>query len=499
MPWIFFRSNFESLAVPANEDTDDYKARVKLCDILGQDYQTIADAIYENPDIEYVAQSFMCFGVPINETSQTGLKYLYLFFDQMVKDYRYTPAIIQTGLGPVANPLASQGDDANTDDPANYRNIQLEDRDAMMTLTVGGIDESTFTTAPGIYKVNSYRFEKTSKSLTRLLDFDIVVDGTFHPAGKIFYDTVNVYTYTRQLTDTKAQSIIVEAPVISYRLTDQDGEHQRHAQLEGSDEVDSDGNSTDNSLLIPLNHTIAITHFNVMDRQQLYRESLHIVSNAYVKQRLEWYQTENFQILLAVIAVAIIIYSFGTATAQVASIYNFVLINITGIQIVAAILTAVIIVGIQYGLDKLFTYAAEELGSENTAIAAALTLLVSIGALATKNPNALKMLQISSGLVDAGTVQAEMEIAERQEDWDVIKELKDAELNVYQEIQDNFDLAKEFARKVGLTAMDRSVLNPEDFYQLSIHEGNIGTTTLDFVENFIEDALTLPDAFSSIS
>lgn len=106
LPWIYFRYDFQSLATTANENTKAYKDSAKWCKFLGMDYQSMADAIYEDPGLDDVIQAMVINGVRANGSSPAEREYLFKYFDflwsaaqefgtsvrkaQVIKDRRFT-------------------------------------------------------------------------------------------------------------------------------------------------------------------------------------------------------------------------------------------------------------------------------------------------------------------------------------------------------------------------------------------------------------------------
>lgn len=93
-PFGYFRYNFQNEL--DTQSTDTLKYYRELFNTLGIDYDMVADAINDNPDIKDVIQAIFMMGVDVESTDSVDREYLFKYFDMLAntndpeyKGYRY--------------------------------------------------------------------------------------------------------------------------------------------------------------------------------------------------------------------------------------------------------------------------------------------------------------------------------------------------------------------------------------------------------------------------
>jgi hypothetical protein len=149
----------------------------------------------------------------------------------------------------------------------------------------------------------------------------------------------------------------------------------------------------------------------------LAQEALHIVFNCYVARKQKWYETGIFKVILFIVMIVIIYFSWGTATPYVTAGYTalygalVVALGATLAAALAALIMALIIVAIgmaiQYLAGEAGKWAAEHWGPEWGAvvqIVATIALSYGIGQLGSMGGvfSALSAFQVSTSVLQIG-------------------------------------------------------------------------------------------------
>lgn len=117
--------------------------------------------------------------------------------------------------------------------------------------------------------------------------------------------------------------------------------------------------------LIPLDYEVFLS-LSGRERLQLAQEALHIVFNCYKVVKERWYQTGLFKVVLIIIAIVIIVLSWGTLAPYVTALYGSLYgglvalgVGLTVAAALAAILTALIVIGVMVAINLVAKEAGE--------------------------------------------------------------------------------------------------------------------------------------------
>jgi hypothetical protein len=437
-PFVYFRYNKQSTNV--NPTSSLYLQSKKMCKLLGMDFETVADAINDNPDIADVEQAMLMFAVPPVSTEPIENKYLFDYFQTLY-----------TSVGPV-----SVLDTYNYSyETSTQYTIVIKDGRFKKALGYDGIIKRL---KPGtVGEIDTYTSEKGSEIIPyEYLDNE----GTIIQSSY----TIPVYFYRRQIAPGLLEEIEVRNLKMLYFVLNQ---------------YFTTSDVTEDILLVPLDRSITV-NYATTDRERLYARAMHMVFNSAVVQKIKWYQTGIFQAVMLIVAIVVTVLSWGTTSAAVGG-----LLNLTGAAAVVATIVVQLIIG------QLITIAlgfvARKLGAEVTIALAVLALIYGgyqvFKAGALNGTWAAELLQISNGLQKASL---EVKMEELLQDQ--------AELQV---LIDEGDKLLEDANKL---LESNSILepwmvfgeSPDDYYNRTVHFGNIGTLGISAVSSFVDVALTLP-------
>lgn len=416
-------------------DTELYKTSKHLLKLADLSMDELCLAVATNKDVDDIDHTYVTFAVSIRTKTKVGKHYLYQFFKQLALQGDYGSEIRIA--------------DASYDVRIRYDDIS--------TRLIDEVLQKSYTDSNGVVK---YKTEDT----------------------QLTYNGNNL-TIKRMVSKTEHEEIVItNLHHVNYIF---DG----HAQTTTlSDSVDEDNYN----FLIPLQYNLVKANRGILGRQDLLNESLVMVFNCYDRQKLKWYQTGWFKVLVIIIAVVIIVLSWGTLTEPIILAYQ------QGIQYLALTLAEMAIE--YYVSTELIAYIAKEFGVVAAVVAAIISAVTLSGISNLKGVNSVEMfsgdwlLQMSSGFsttVKAISKGATMNIAEEMKEFESYAEeqediLKDLQDELYDETWIDFDLiqSREHIEFPGET--------PEDFYNRTIHAGNVGTLLYTAIPSYVTLKTTLP-------
>lgn len=440
---------------PMNQDKNSatYKASRKMMKYLGLDYDQLIEMVHENPGITDVEQSILMFAIPANTADQMEQRYLYNFFNEMY--------MAEGGLPPSSSPFGK----FNSIEITDVKNaVVIQDSLFKMGLNTSGLQK--FMQKGIVAKVGEYN----SSFGVELIDSSYISeDGTPYPI-KV---SVDYHSYKKQVSDNLYEEVRVYNLKMVYHIF---GGYT------------TTGDDTSEILLIPLDKSIVDT-FSIPEKERLITRALHFVFNSVTVVKLKWYQTGLFKAFMFIVAIVITVFTYGSAWATMGAA-----LASGGAAAVLAIQTALIgvlnAIVYAYGF-KLFVQAV---GPE-------FALLLAIVAVAYggykflaegKSIWAENLLMVGNGLVKGtqtyyanameGLQKEYLEFSTFAEQLD--KEMKDASDAL-----------------MSSTVLSPFVVfgeNPNDFFNRTVHSGNIGAQSIAAVSNYYDIALQLPKLNDSV-
>ena len=437
-PFAYFRHNKQS--VIQDKTTEAYKTSKKLVDYIGMDYDTIAEAIDENPDIGDVEQAILMMAVPAVSTNAIECRYLFDYFDSLHAVSNGTTSAAVAGVGSRLFRNA-----------ANLNSIVIQDRLFKMALQNAGIFKRLVAGSIGPVSTHTSAFVVTSEEQTVNTE-----------DGSSTY-TVNSkkHVYKKQISVGLYEEITVQDLRMVYWVF---GEYTTTAD------------ETDDILLIPIDRTVS-SLYSIGDRETLYARSLHFVFNSRVVTKVKWYQTGLFKALMLIIAVIITIYNPPAGLAA---------LQLTGAALVLAAVVITLVVGEL--IQRAFKLFVKAFGAD-VATAIAIIALIYGGYRVFQNGGNLtgtwasELLQLSSGLQSAALQDRFTDLLEQQDQFNLFVEEQEELLDSARKLLETSNVLAPyviFGEK------------PEDFYNRTIHYGNIGTLGITAISSYVDIALTLP-------
>ena len=453
-PFIVFRQDGQNRASPQNHDTEAYKTTSNLLKYLGIDFYSLATDLHANPDIDDVEHAIMLMGVPYDSSHPTDMAYLFRHFSDLAELF---PVQGGADIDDIENRLLGQ---------TSQHAVRIQDAGFEMYLSFSGISKKT--KAGSIGPIGSYTNTQGSFNPPGLTAADIA-EGADIPA------LLPTRIFRRQVSD----SAYVEVTIINLAL--------RFPFADGYQDVAS---SSDGNLLIPL-HWETSLELPRSEREILYYRSLHFVFNARVEHKVEWYERSWFRAVLIIIAVVVTIISYGQAWETIVAAAE--------VGATAVALAVLKIVAVSFAVQASFEVAAQFLSTE-VLIVLALVLAAVGGVRALTSGNAgqdawaTHLISAASGLIKAESkkygdlIDDVLAEAALFEDY---AEGKWEELESTQKLLDYKNLLNPY-EFIGMEPLYVLGESPPDFFNRTVHSGNVGTLCFDILENYVDISLKLP-------
>lgn len=450
-PFAYFRYNKQS----ENQDTttEAYRDSKKLVKYLGMDYDVVADAINSNPDIADVEQAMLMLAVPAESTDPIEQRYLYDFFDKL---YGMADEQFQS-----PTQAAIQGLFQGSRDISRHA-LAIQDARFKMVVSDAGIYKTR--KAGSIGSRGSYASAVVLETLTETYQTSngeevTTVEQTF---------TVPHHVYRYQITETLYDEISVVNLAVAYKI------------WEGHYTLGDDTN--DKILLIPLDHSITET-YSLPDRERLYARSLHYVFNSRVVTKVKWYQTGIFKVLMIIIAIIVTVITWGSdggttlaAAIGATTVVHAIVVNIILGQIIGQLLAVA------------FKWIVQVFGADLARLAAVVAILyggyqiLEAGSVQGA-PWAEELLMVANGLTQAALAADFQDLTQA---YSVFQAEMDTQLATLEKAE------KLLESNHTLSPFIIFGESPNDFYNRTIHSGNIGINGIDAIGSYVDIALTLP-------
>lgn len=439
-PFTYFR--FDKAA--EDPTSDSYLTGKKMAKRLGMDYDQVADAINGNPDIDDVEQALLMLAVPATTTDPLERRYLFDFFDGLYDTANSSPDLSYPWL------LG-----------AGKNNITIQDGRFKTVLSNIDIFRETITGSIGPVGTHDSSVGTVNIPTTELRYVDDPGLGTVEVDFP-----VTAHYYSRQVSSTEYVRIRVLDLKMFYFVW---GKYAT-----STDDVGD-------VLLVPLDHSITQT-YSALEREKLYSRGLYFIFNALVFTHVSWYQSDFFKFLLIVIT---IILTFNNP--EFAALADLIEAGATDL---ALLLIQEIVINLVVA-HIAFKVLARVAGPKTAAlIMAAIATYRGFEALAEGSlqglPFAQELLKLANGLVKAGTVYLESQmdgLSKEYKEFTSLVETKNKELE---------DANKLLEQSTHLSPFLIIGESPDDFYNRTVHSGNIGTQAISAISSYVDTALTLP-------
>lgn len=448
-PFVPFRHQQQSMGTDTN--SAEYQSLVKATEKIGMNYADILAAIETSESIGDVEQAYLTMAVPAVTTNPIEAKYLFDFFDQLHSNNPEPESVAPTLADWVS---------------------WIQKGDAQISMVIADSKIQMQLTMSGIYK----------RRLVGSIG-DIGSHTSLYEAGALQGEsnlTNPHHVYRKQITANLYDEIRVSFLTMRYRVWN---------------EYEVTADELDNILLIPLDRSIT-RQYTFREREELYARSFHLVFNSRVVQKVKWYQQEWFGIVLKVVAVVILIWSWGSSSS--ASEALWVLAGTAGYYAAAMYILEMLLVYVYQA--AIMNYAMRKLAQE-VGIEAAIVIAVVMAAYGMSDSNggnsadstiAASLLQASNGLTQAAMKGTQDALADIQREMQLLED----EYSEKDKLLDDARKLLEVTHKVDPLMVIGEV--PENYFLRTVHAGNVGTISLEAVHSYVDLALTLPSLSQTI-
>jgi len=459
-PFVFFRYDRVNRTAPAYQNTPEYDSTKKLLKILGIDYQQMGDDIHDeaNTEINIVEQAVLVMAIPMNSTKPVELRYLYDFFDKLH-----------------LNNLAEGYEPPLILDDTLLKTYAISDVDFKVEFRYAHTHKKLKAGIIGL--PNTYSSEATVTTMQKA--FYYPRPGRPFVLNKVIKDVpVTTWHYRKQVSYTTYQEIRILAPSVYYDIWKDLG----YIAPAESDE-----------LLIFIDREI-VKNYPAFDREELYFRSLHYVMNAKKTEKLAWYESSIFRLVVLFAAIVITVNSFGASSPITGTVLTAggLTIGALAIYVLETLVVSVI-------ASQAAKIVIKNIGLENAFIAAILLLVT---AYFTRDNSLLSMPSVSEAMVFissniingfGGAIELEMEklvagFTELESDINKAEEQIAKALKLLDNPNELLDPSV-FVRTGPIFFAHET---PTTFYNRTIHAGNVGVLAFDAIEKFVENSLTLP-------
>lgn len=429
--------------VKYSEDTAQYKSMTKFGRLLGINWKDWVEEVHENMSgLQYVREIFLTFGLEANSKNKLIHQYLYHYFDtayrglpnKFISSYTVGSRLFKIKLSLPTG--AKQGTTILLKDSLHTSGIAF---DAIAKQTLKG----------KVAEVGKYTFKYTNRA----------------------------HTYYYQETESTYTAISI------YALKSIDMMDNNHWFTPSGDSED---------LIVPLDLAI-ITNLNSVELEKLYAMSMQLVVNTYQKVKKKWYQTGIFKFVMFVVAVVITVFF---PPAGVVTLSQAVLVGIGMTIAVTVVIRLLQKIVISLGISStIFQVVMVILAVAAAVYGGYLNITETTGLAGMTASNLMLVSNAAFAMANAGQQSA------------LVKAMNQYQQSVL-DLQARDESLKEKVEALGLLQVPTPEImvflppvsldirlgeEPEDYYEKSIHNVNVGTYVYDYIESYVDINTLLPD------
>lgn len=422
-------------SMAANPLSQEYLQSVRMAKKLGVDYMEIHDAIHDNPDIADVAQAYLTLLVPVMSTNKVDRQYLFDFFDQL----------LDAGLGVPAG----------TTDLTPFKTMRAVARTAIL---VQDTKVKHTLSCTGITK--------------KLVAGNIGAIGDYS-SGFVATPAANEHHFfKRQITPDVYEELNVVGLEMRYWV---DGKYS------------AVGDDADAALMIPMDYSIS-RNYPMPVQEVLYARSLHLIANSSVTVKIKWYQRPAFATFLQIVGIVLFFIDGGFTAA---------LANAIAQGVIAVITFIVVTVLVNLVVKFAFELLAKILGPEFAILVAVVAAVVGFAkgleaGFKAALPTITQMLQLATGLLNGASKVVMDDLMDLSKEFEAFKDEAKEQMKL---LEDTKSLLENSARLNPLVIFGET---PDNYFNRTVHSGNVGTIGYQVIESYADMALTLPTISDSL-
>jgi len=474
MPIVPLRRDNIDLTDASRASTELHITSKKLLKKMSLDFENLGDKLNENPSIAQIDHAYVMFGIDIMTDKPASIRYLCEYFDYLSdvdifdredtasfwKDYnsinKNNSKYLFKRLEVEIPRIVAQ--DYGLDISITYSYITS----VVYPGSIGPVGTCTSERLPSIRKIANLSYLDTSRIVFR------------QQLSEHQYRCITVYA-PRHINNIYQNHGIVTT-LLSYGIDPENG-----------------------NFIIPLHYGVAKT-LPMKERNELYYDSCQLVLNSYDVQKIRWYQKNFFKAIFVFIAAVIAAWSGQGWLVKLGMAIG------AGAMAVAMFLLESIVMSVVISLAaKLFV---KMIGGE---LALIIGIVVTVYSISQGNmgsfqfleqtiPTAQTLLQMGSALVSSSQDWVNSELQMVQEESQQFAAEAEEKIDLLEEAQALLEMDIKLSPMAMLattqpaTQLERTLIEtPDEFFNRTIHTGNIGVLTLDVVENYAKIMLNLPE------
>jgi hypothetical protein len=449
-PFTYFR--YAKSSTSSNKTTQAYKTSKKMMKTLGLDFDAVGAAVDENPDIADIEQAMLVFAVPPVSTNKQENRYLFDYFNTLRE------ATEQDNSAAVAQSLRVLGGGSGFQWGSSAHTVIIQDQRFKKALSHSGIYKRIRAGVIGSVDTYTSAFE-TINVEQAVSNFE---------TGELYTEIVptKTHTYRHQISANMYEEIVVIGLQMTYYI------------YGGYNTV---GDETDSILLIPIDKTVS-EDYSISDREILYSRALHFVFNSRVVTKVKWYQQTWFRVFLIIVAIVLTVIDMGSDGGS----WIATALELTGTEAIVATVIFNLVVGMVI-MPKVFKVFVKVFGQDVATLVAIAAVLYGGYSLLQNGmagvPTAADMLMLSSGISNAVLESKMYDLLDQRDELQTWMDDQTKSLETANDLLDKQTILSPFVIFGE---------KPEEFYNRTVHYGNIGTLGINAISSYVDIALTLP-------
>jgi hypothetical protein len=340
--------------------TTKYKTTKGYARRLGVDLQGLKTAIKESPDENQIDYVFVQPGTNIASPNQCAMEYHFNYFNRLRLSLPDNKPAFDAWKAKTGGIMTS--DEAKRCPSQSVRIRDPNDENNCVNMEIAW----RYMT----YEVKNGTLTKPYETEVTRAGIEGGITSLLFRWGRgtkgVQYDFTQFYIRKRLTVDTYAELMICGLWHENYVYK---GKSIKSGIWDAYNDKDGDFGT---GFIVPLEIEVYMT-LSGREQLQLAQEALHIIFNCYKVVKEKWYETGIFKVFMVIIAIVVIVISWGTLTTVVGGIYSAVsaavgavITSVTVAAAVAAVLTALIVVGgivaVQLVAKEAGEWAAEQWG-----------------------------------------------------------------------------------------------------------------------------------------
>jgi hypothetical protein len=462
-------------------DADIHTSCDKILRKVNVNLDEITDAMAENESIDKIDDAYFMFGIDIYTEEKNSLKYLFDHFMNLkekawiVNEAQYLAGV--DALSP-PDPLTNMGGKFNIE----VNSLSIKEQHLWIKISFNYAEVQTVTgTLEKPYEIAYTPGEP--------IMHNILTDWQSGSTIDVPQET-NFVEFKRKIDDSSYEKLTVHGLThITYVILVDDMKEIFRRIEDADPDWEDNGKPADprDGFFIPVDREVAKKFIGLNEDYLLY-ESMILVVIAAEEQELKWYQTGFWSGIITFVIMIAAIYFTGGAAANLA--------KMTAAQAVKA-LAANIAIGYVANL------LAKKIGGVLGIVAAIAVMYFSKGLLkgGFSNPMNMTAADLAKEFISIVNTVFKLSVQDRsrmlQDEYDELMEERE---RLEAEQQELYDL--QYPNGMYQTDLLGSIMAPrplspyesvEAMYNRAIHTGNPGVLTLDFIKEFVDHALKLPE------